>query len=689
MKLAHFVCLVQFLTTASLMSQAHPASLFNPVDSELSQAVWPRSGASNPGAGRMLPAELNPPGVSPRINPGSAFPASSNAQTQAPMFRRNAGYSTLVAAPSSIVVADVNGDGNPDEIVLDECTTGNNGNCIGPGVVSVLLGNGDGTFQKAQTFGSGGYFAIQVLAADINGNGKIDLIVLNSCATSGCGGSTDVGSIGILFGDGDGTFQPVQTFLTDYSPSSITAGDVNGDGKIDLIVSYFCDPMGDLECPYGAVDVYLGNGNGSFQPAVDYSSGGYVTQQVVLGDMNGDGKPDLIVANCGSANCYIGTVGVLLNNGNGTFQTAQTYISGGVLPLAVAVGDVNGDGKLDVVVDNDCLSPVPCSEPVIGVLLGNGDGTLQPPKTYNAGGYGCFDSGYCPVSIALADVNQDGKLDIVAPFSILLGNGDGTFQPPVSYSSDPCRRGKFAVADLNGDGKADISIANYYAKNDCNSTDLTILLNISTASTTTSLISSLNPAFVTQTITYTATVASAYIGTVSGSVLFKSGGTSLGSVPLVNGQASIRTLFTSLGPYFVAATYLGDVNNAVSTSATLKQVVNRFPTSASVTSSPDPSSFRQSVTLTATVTSSYGSIPDGELVIFEDNGVALAAERLCSGIAQFNTSTLPAGTNIIRATFEGDSLFAATVSPALKQFVNKSVSSALVPSSLNAVQLGK
>ncbi len=124
---------------------------------------------------------------------------------------KKAQYPASGAAPSSVVVADVNGDGKPDEIVLDECTTGNNATCVGPGVVSVMLGNGDGTFQNPRNYGSGGYLAIQVVVADLNGDGKLDLAVLNTCLDSQCEGATDVGSISILLGNGDGTFQPAKT----------------------------------------------------------------------------------------------------------------------------------------------------------------------------------------------------------------------------------------------------------------------------------------------------------------------------------------------------------------------------------------------------------------------------------------------------------------------------------------------
>lgn len=666
MRRAHFVCLLHCFAIIFLLTQARavPTSKAAAVQSAFSGI------STGPAAHSaiVLPSELNAPGVAPRIKRATRHGFANAASSQASgtsLFMKKSQYVTAGATPSSITVADVNGDGKPDEIVLDECTSGNNESCVGPGLVNVMLGNGDGTFQKAKTYESGGYSAIQVVAADFNRDGKLDLAVLNTCLNPGCEGDSDVGSISILFGNGDGTFQPARTFASAYYPSSMSVGDINGDGKVDLVVSYFCDPKSEA-CLYGAVEVYLGKGDGTFHAPKDFSSGGYITEEAVLGDVNGDGKLDVVVANCGSPNCFDGTVGVLLGNGDGTFQTPQTYSSGGVLALAVAIGDVNGDGKPDVVVDNDCFSPFPCSQPVVGVLLGNGDGTLQPAQSYNAGGYACFNSGYCPVSIALADINGDGKLDVVAPFNVLLGNGDGTFQPPESYSIDPCRRGEFVVKDVNGDGKPDISIANYYARNGCSTIGLTVLLNVSRLITTTSLVSSENPAFVAQTVTYTATVASQYIGKPSGSIIFKSGSTVIATVPLVDGQASTTTSFNSSGSQFITATYIGDVNNASSMSAALKQAVHKNSTSVTVTSSMNPSSFGEAVLFTAKV-SAQGA-PTGT-VAFHAGQIPLGTAPVVGNTASLATTTLPVGVHVITGFYSGDAAFHSRASAGLVQVV--------------------
>src|SRR5258708_29411823 len=181
-----------------------------------------------------------------------------------------------------------------------------------------------------------------------------------------------------------------------------------------------------------------------FLPPVTYGTNGYNPVSVAVADVNGDGKPDLVIANqCSGSDMCIGggSVSVLLGNGNGTFQAPLTYASGGSFLYSVAVADVNRDGKPDLVLANVCANiggGFCSSEGAVGVLLGNGDGTFQAAVTYSSGGFANFNS-----DVVIADVNGDGKLDLVVmngcssacdsilppqgSVSILLGNGDGTF----------------------------------------------------------------------------------------------------------------------------------------------------------------------------------------------------------------------------------------------------------------------
>jgi hypothetical protein len=244
---------------------------------------------------------------------------------------------------------------------------------------SSLVGTGDN---------SGG-----VITPDLNNDGKLDLITVDSAAAA----------ITSLLGNGNGTFQFVNEYFFQNAPLAIVTGDFNGDGDADLAVA-----------TSNLVAILLGNGDGTFQPQQDFPvpffDGGF---SIVAGDFNGDGKLDLAVTNGGQTNIF-----VLLGNGDGTFQNAVSYTVGTFI-LSLTTGDFNQDGKLDLAVTdaND-----------IAILLGNGDGTFQNPVDYA--------TGQEPFTVITADFNGDGILDLVAQcylsgaFSVLLGNGEvvGVFE---------------------------------------------------------------------------------------------------------------------------------------------------------------------------------------------------------------------------------------------------------------------
>jgi hypothetical protein len=232
------------------------------------------------------------------------------------------------AYPSSVAVGDFNRDGSLDLAVADSGYEGR-----GQGV-SVLLGNGDGTFQAARNFAAGSR-PQSVAVGDFNGDGTLDLAVANY----GSYPEYD-GTVSVLLGNGDGSFQDARNFAVGTRPQSVAVGDFNGDGTLDLAVAdtgYNGNGQG--------VNVLLGNGDGSFQDA-RYFAAGNEPDSVAVGDFNGDGTLDLAVANY-----YSNTVSVLLGNGDGSFQAAVNYAAGS-LQSSVAVGDFNGDGALDLAVAN-------------------------------------------------------------------------------------------------------------------------------------------------------------------------------------------------------------------------------------------------------------------------------------------------------------------------------------------------
>jgi hypothetical protein len=393
-----------------------------------------------------------------------------------------------VSGPTALAVSDFNRDSHLDLAVTN---AGNN-------TVSILLGQGDGTFSPASTAPATGAdpVAVAVAAGGFTGNGWPDLVVANFKD------NTLSVFLNAQNNPSAASFGKPTVLPTGAGPTSVKVGDFNGDGNLDIAVTYSnCGQMS-LQTPCfapGFVAIFYGNGKGAFLAPLQYAVGsgvaalaadnflgngltdlvvanstdntvtvlmgqkqgvytvrsdyqnGSVTNAlaVVMADFNKDGIQDLAVADHDT-----NTVSIYLGNSDGTFKTPVTYATG-TGPSALAVADFNRDGNPDLAVANT-------TNGTVSVLLGNGDGTFQTQKT-TATGAG-------PLALVAGDFNNDGNPDLATAnsldntLSILLGNGDGTFKAPatITVGANP---DSVTAGDFNKDGNLDLAVANQGSNN--------------------------------------------------------------------------------------------------------------------------------------------------------------------------------------------------------------------------------
>jgi len=356
-----------------------------------------------------------------------------------PLFSSASSFNTGLY-PRSIAIADVDGDGHLDLVTANQAAN----------TVSVLLGNGDGTFRARTDFEAGGR-PLSVAVADLNADGRSDL------AVAGEGYDPDyAGRVSVLLGNGDGTFGTRTQYGVPQWPQAVAVADMNGDRRPDLVV-----PSGN---PTNKLSVLLNSGDGTFGPGTAFGTSDFPSS-VAIADVDVDGQPDVVVTNLNSH-----SVSVFRGKGDGTLGV-RTDFGTGASPWSVAIGDVNGDGELDLIVAN-------FDSNTVSVILGNGDGTFGLRTD--------FSVGVNPRGVAVADVDGDGFLDIAAandglpdtpePYpgsyflTLLLGDGAGGFGQRADFDTG-IHPWAVAIADLSSDGYPDLAVA------DTGSGTVSILLN--------------------------------------------------------------------------------------------------------------------------------------------------------------------------------------------------------------------
>jgi hypothetical protein len=646
------------------------------------------------------------------------------------------------AAGVAAITADLKGDGKKDVALSSG---------------QILLGNGDGTFSLlpgtlATVAPTGGdpYPGRGIAAADFNHDGKIDLAVTNRLTST----------VDTYLGNGDGTFTYESSFASLYGLQNIQSTDLDGDGAPDLFIG---STSGGVFLPDAATgglfESALGSGDGSFVSSGD----AYLPNNTALAfntvydvaDFNGDGKPDIVSLDVDATNAtpqlrvrkgtgdgkfinlastavnvpglaagqsntaalaaadfngdskqdvvfatsHLGantsTISVVPGNGDGTFTAQKDYPSSGTV-VALHVADINGDSKPDLVFISNSSTPGMTTQTAIEAMLNDGSGTFNPATQ--------IDVVANLAALAVADVNGDGKADLVVSagnqftnatgsVQVYLGKGDGTFGKPSSLSA-AAYPGALTIADMNHDGRPDIVVST-------TDTDSNPLLDVMLGNGD-GTFQAASPFQIPQNGITSVSVGEYSNGTRPVAVLTSCCGLAYPVVAAGNGSGPILSagiLGTGISSAFVK---LVDVNGDGVPDILLTSGINRqlaievflssataattLPTSTSLAASAASITAGQSVTFTAQVTAPEGNTPPTGTVTFSDGTTSLGTGTLnSSGQATYSTSSLAVGSHAITAAYAGSSPFAASTSSAVTVTVTAAVagdfSISLAPSS--------
>lgn len=538
------------------------------------------------------------------------------------------GIPATPVGPNGFVTADLNNDGLTDLVFIDSQRN-----------LTGAIGRGDGSFTTAGQVTGAPYFGIPG-TGDFNSDGKIDAVAILPGNGVGHGATTAQDSELFFYkGNGDGTFQPSTpgVDLQVIGASGAVTGDFNGDGKLDVIVQYYNLSAG---TPTTGLVFLPGNGDGSFGTPVSFAQG-TACPNVLVADLNKDGKLDLV---CGA---------VFLGKGDGSFNQQPL----GLVGTTLALGDLNGDGIPDIVIP---VAGVTTSQ--VAIYAGRGDGTFQTSPFYTTTALTQY--GLPVASATIGDVNADGNADLLIPYSsnvaVFLGNGQGTFTPdsntyfmgtggtgsettgPLSVlarlnNQAPAPASDRALDYLGFSGGAVTSLLNQ--TNPAPSAPSPLASKIS-------LVASLTTAAPGQQLTLTATVTGL---APTGIVSFLAGGKTLGTGSLSKGVATLSTSFAAAGSFSVTASYTGDANNLSSTSNSVAITV--VAPDYTVTASPAMATITvgQSATTTliitpvggynGTVKFSCGTLPAGATCTFAPATITPSGSAVTTTLTVATTAT--------------------------------------------------